>query len=75
VITQKLELENKYYDFEEEVIVTAGSIEAITATMLAILSPGDEVLVPDPPAPLGLCRLSYRCQPTRLPSERNAPPV
>jgi aminotransferase len=48
VITQKLEQENKFYDFEEEVIVTAGSIEAITATMLAILSPGDEVLVPDP---------------------------
>jgi aminotransferase len=48
VITQKLELENKFYDFEEEVIVTAGSIEAITATMLAILAPGDEVLVPDP---------------------------
>jgi aminotransferase len=48
VITQKLEQENKLYDFEEEVIVTAGSIEAITATMLAILAPGDEVLVPDP---------------------------
>ena len=48
VITQKLEKENKFYDFEEEVIVTAGSIEAITATMLAILSPGDEVLIPDP---------------------------
>jgi aminotransferase len=48
VIVQKLEKENKFYDFEEEVIVTAGSIEAITATMLAILSPGDEVLVPDP---------------------------
>jgi aminotransferase len=48
VITQKLEEENKFYDFEEEVIVTAGSIEAITATMLAILKPGDEVLIPDP---------------------------
>jgi aminotransferase len=48
VITQKLEQESKFYDFEEEVIVTAGSIEAITATMLAILSPGDEVLIPDP---------------------------
>jgi len=48
VIAQNLEKENKFYDFEEEVIVTAGSIEAITATMLAILSPGDEVLVPDP---------------------------
>jgi aminotransferase len=48
VIAQNLEKENKFYDFEEEVIVTAGSIEAITATMLTILSPGDEVLVPDP---------------------------
>lgn len=48
VITQKLEEENKFYDFEEEIIVTAGSIEAITATLLAILSPGDEVLIPDP---------------------------
>lgn len=48
VITQKLEQENKFFDFEEEVIVTAGSIEAITATLLAILSPGDEVLIPDP---------------------------
>ncbi|HLM84361.1 MAG TPA: pyridoxal phosphate-dependent aminotransferase [Candidatus Bathyarchaeia archaeon] len=48
VIAQHLEQENKFYDFEEEVIVTAGSIEAITATMLAILAPGDEVLIPDP---------------------------
>ena len=48
VITQRLEEENKFFDFEEEIIVTAGSIEAITATLLAILSPGDEVLVPDP---------------------------
>ncbi|MFH0930163.1 MAG: aminotransferase class I/II-fold pyridoxal phosphate-dependent enzyme [Candidatus Moraniibacteriota bacterium] len=48
VIAQKLEQEKKFFDFEEEIIVTAGSIEAITATMLTILSPGDEVLVPDP---------------------------
>ncbi len=48
VIAQKLEEENKFFDFEEEIIVTAGSIEAITATMLAILDPGDEVLIPDP---------------------------
>ena len=48
VIAQKLEQENKFFDFEEEIIVTAGSIEAITATMLAILAPGDEVLIPDP---------------------------
>jgi len=48
VIVQELEKENKFYDFEEEVIVTTGSIEAITATLLTILSPGDEVLIPDP---------------------------
>lgn len=39
---------NIFYDFEREVIVTAGSIEAITATFLALLEPGDEVLIPDP---------------------------
>ena len=48
VIAQKLEEENKFFDFEEEIIVTAGSIEAITATLLALLAPGDEVLIPDP---------------------------
>ncbi len=39
---------NIFYDFEEEIIVTAGSIEAISATLLALLEPGDEVLIPDP---------------------------
>ncbi len=47
-IAQHLERENKFYDFEQEIIATAGSIEAITATLLAILEPGDEVLIPDP---------------------------
>ncbi|PIU77891.1 MAG: aminotransferase [Candidatus Moranbacteria bacterium CG_4_10_14_3_um_filter_44_15] len=47
-IAQYLEKENKFYDFETEIIATAGSIEAITATLLAILEPGDEVLIPDP---------------------------
>ncbi|MDA3815073.1 MAG: pyridoxal phosphate-dependent aminotransferase [Patescibacteria group bacterium] len=37
-----------HYDFEEEIIVTAGSIEAITSSFLALLDPGDEVLIPDP---------------------------
>jgi len=37
-----------YYDFENEIIVTAGAIEAISATLLTILSPGDEVVIPDP---------------------------
>jgi aminotransferase len=47
-IAQNLERENKFFDFESEIIATAGSIEAITATLLAILEPGDEVLIPDP---------------------------
>lgn len=47
-IARHLERENKFFDFENEIIATAGSIEAITATLLAILEPGDEVLIPDP---------------------------
>lgn len=37
-----------HYDFENEIIVTAGAIEAITATLLTILKGGEEVLIPDP---------------------------
>lgn len=47
-IEYNLSKQNIFYDFEKEVIVTAGSIEAITATFLAVLEPGDEVLIPDP---------------------------
>jgi aminotransferase len=47
-IAHYLEKENKFFDFETEIIATAGSIEAITATLLAILEPEDEVLIPDP---------------------------
>jgi aminotransferase len=37
-----------HYDFENEIIITAGAIEAISATLLTILNDGDEVLIPDP---------------------------
>jgi aspartate/methionine/tyrosine aminotransferase len=47
-IEYSLAKRNIFYDFEKEIIVTAGSIEAITASFLAILEPGDEVLIPDP---------------------------
>jgi len=47
-IEYNLSKRNIFYDFEQEIIVTAGSIEAITATFLAVLEPGDEVLIPDP---------------------------
>jgi aminotransferase len=37
-IEQKLAEEGMYYDFEKEIIATAGSIEAITASLIAIIS-------------------------------------
>lgn len=37
-----------FYDFENEIIVTTGSAEAINATLIALLEPGDEVLIPNP---------------------------
>lgn len=40
--------ESIYYDWERETIVTAGSIEGITASLLALTVPGDEVLICDP---------------------------
>jgi len=48
LIEESLELERMYYDFETEIIVTAGSIEALTATFLTILSPNDEVILLSP---------------------------
>ncbi|MDP3015241.1 MAG: pyridoxal phosphate-dependent aminotransferase [bacterium] len=38
-IEQKLAEEGMYYDFEKEIIVTAGSIEAITSVLIAIIEP------------------------------------
>lgn len=40
--------EGIFYDWEKEIIVTAGSIEGITASLLALTMPGDEVLICDP---------------------------
>jgi len=37
-IEQKLAEEEMYYDFEKEIIVTAGSIEAITASLIALIN-------------------------------------
>ncbi len=47
-IALSLETEGLSYDPEREILVTAGSIEGITATLLAFTSPGDEVLLPSP---------------------------
>jgi aminotransferase len=60
--------ENMFYDWQKEIIVTAGSIEGITATILAITNPGDEIIIPEP------TYTSYReviilagCQPVFVP--------
>jgi len=47
-IALALENENLHYDPENEILVTAGSIEGITASLLAFTQPNDEVLLPSP---------------------------
>jgi aspartate/methionine/tyrosine aminotransferase len=48
LIEHSLAQENMYYDWQREIIITAGSIEGITATILALTNPGDEILIPEP---------------------------
>ena len=48
-ITQKLKKDNGLtFDSATEIIVTVGTNEAVFIAMLALLNPGDEVLIPDP---------------------------
>lgn len=48
-IEQKLAEEGMYYDFEKEILATAGSIEAITATLITIVdSKKNEVILFSP---------------------------
>jgi len=48
LIELSLANDNMFYDWQSEIIVTAGSIEALTATLLTITMPGDEIIIPDP---------------------------
>lgn len=48
LIELSLAKDNMFYDWQSEIIVTAGSIEALTATLLTITMPGDEIIIPDP---------------------------
>jgi len=50
-IALALQRDGLLYDPETEIIVTSGSIEGITAGILAATSPGDEVLIPSPGYP------------------------
>ena len=48
-VAKKLQIENKIeYDPETQLIITSGVTEAIFMGMMALLNPGDEVLVPTP---------------------------
>lgn len=48
MIEASLAREGIFYDWQKEIIITAGSIEGITASLLALTDPGDEVIIPDP---------------------------
>jgi len=50
-IAEALAAGGMQYDPQTEIIVTCGSIEAITATLLAAVEPGCEVLIPSPSYP------------------------
>lgn len=47
-IASNLAQDGLQYDPDSEIIVTAGSIEGITAALLSVTKPGDEVLLPSP---------------------------
>ena len=48
-IAQKLKQDNGlFYDPATEIIVTVGANEAVFIAMMALLNPGEEVLIPDP---------------------------
>lgn len=48
LIEEKLAGENMFYDWESEILITVGTIEGITATIMAITEPGDEIIIPEP---------------------------
>jgi len=48
LISEALRQEGMQYDPDGEIIVTCGAIEAVSATLLAVLEPGDEVLLASP---------------------------
>lgn len=47
-VVEKLKRDNKIEASAEEVLITTGSIEGIFAAVLALVNPGDEVIMPSP---------------------------
>ena len=48
LISEELRRDGMQYDPDGEIIVTCGAIEAVSATLLATVEPGDEVLLASP---------------------------
>jgi aminotransferase len=48
LIEINLAREGMFYDWQKEIVITAGSIEGITATIFAITEPGQEIIMPSP---------------------------
>lgn len=48
LIEIQLSKENMFYDWQKEIIVTAGTIEGITASIMAIADTQDEIIIPEP---------------------------
>jgi aminotransferase len=74
LVAESLQREGMRYDPDGEILITAGSIEAISASLIALTEPGDEVILPSP------CYASYQqairmagCEPRFAPldEERN----
>lgn len=51
LIADRLLADGMRYDPDGEILVSCGAIEAITATLLAAIEPGDEVILPSPTYP------------------------
>jgi len=49
-LSVKFELFNKFQVAPDDIIITSGASEALHIALLALVGPGDEVLVPDPGA-------------------------
>lgn len=47
-ICEKLEKENNVFYAPSEIVVSSGAKNALTNTLMAVLDPGDEVLIPSP---------------------------
>ncbi len=48
LISQTLKKHGMHYNSEDEIIVTAGAIQALSATIFALTQPGDEIIVLSP---------------------------